>query len=246
MMKIFCVGNSFSQDATRYLEEMAAGALFVRNGYIGGCSLERHAQNAATNEALYEYQKDGERVETISLKAALEREPWDYVTVQQCSHLSGIPDTYEPYLTQLLAYIREHAPTARVVFHQTWAYEETSDHEGFVRYNRDQMTMFRAICRTSEGAAATHGLPLLRTGEAIQALRGLPGFDPGRGGRPLTRDGFHLSLDYGRYAAGLWWYHFFTGRPVTSVTAMPMGADPALIARIRDTLAGLPQAAQTV
>ena len=39
MKKILCIGNSFSQDATRYLEAIADGELFVRNCYIGGCSL---------------------------------------------------------------------------------------------------------------------------------------------------------------------------------------------------------------
>lgn len=46
-MKILAIGNSFSQDATRYLQDIAASAgenLFVRNLYIGGCSLEMHAK----------------------------------------------------------------------------------------------------------------------------------------------------------------------------------------------------------
>ena len=51
-MKILAIGNSFSQDATRYLQDIAASAgenLFVRNLYIGGCSLEMHAKNITEN-----------------------------------------------------------------------------------------------------------------------------------------------------------------------------------------------------
>ncbi len=51
-MKILAIGNSFSQDATRYLQDIAASAgeeLFVRNLYIGGCSLEMHSKNIAEN-----------------------------------------------------------------------------------------------------------------------------------------------------------------------------------------------------
>lgn len=43
-MNILAIGNSFSQDATRYLHQIAAAdgvPLHVANLYIGGCSLER-------------------------------------------------------------------------------------------------------------------------------------------------------------------------------------------------------------
>ena len=206
--------------------------------------MESHARNMATDEALYEYQKDGEFKDWISLKAALKREKWDFVTVQQCSPLSGLPVTYEPYLTQLLSFVREHTPAARVVFHQTWAYETTAVHKEFVRYGCSSETMFCAICRASEAAAAAHGLSLLRTGEAIQALRRLPEFDPEQGGLALTRDGYHLSTDYECYAAGLWWGHFFTGRPFSALSTVSAGMNP-LITRIKETLSALPQAALT-
>ncbi len=47
-MKILCIGNSFSTDATTYLSRVAASAgitLETYNLYIGGCSLERHWNN---------------------------------------------------------------------------------------------------------------------------------------------------------------------------------------------------------
>ena len=47
MIKVLSIGNSFSQDATRYLEEIAQGRIFSRNCYIGGCSLEMHWNNIA-------------------------------------------------------------------------------------------------------------------------------------------------------------------------------------------------------
>ncbi len=48
-MNILAIGNSFSQDATRYLHAvMQAGGVAGRvvNLYIGGCSLEQHWRNA--------------------------------------------------------------------------------------------------------------------------------------------------------------------------------------------------------
>ena len=44
-MKILFIGNSFSSNATTYIREISDGKLFVRNLYIGGCSLETHAKN---------------------------------------------------------------------------------------------------------------------------------------------------------------------------------------------------------
>jgi hypothetical protein len=49
------------------------------------------------------------------------------VTLQQASHLSFQYDTYTPYLSNLAAFVRQHAPTARIMIHQTWAYEDGSE-----------------------------------------------------------------------------------------------------------------------
>ena len=129
-MKILAIGNSFSQDATKYLQTVAksAGAdLFVRNCYIGGCSLERHVKCILTGEAAYEYQIDAVVSEMISIEEALKREEWDYITLQQCSGFSGLPESYEPYISQLVEYVRKCAPKAKIYVHQTWAYEAGSD-----------------------------------------------------------------------------------------------------------------------
>ena len=44
-MNVLAIGNSFSEDATRYLHQIAKAQgtpLTVVNLVIGGCSLERH------------------------------------------------------------------------------------------------------------------------------------------------------------------------------------------------------------
>ena len=51
-MKILAIGNSFSQDATRYLHQIAKADnydLTVVNLYIGGCSMETHWNNIEKN-----------------------------------------------------------------------------------------------------------------------------------------------------------------------------------------------------
>lgn len=236
-MKILCIGNSFSEDATRYLEPIARSAgeeLFVRNLYIGGCSLERHAQNIASGEAAYAYERDAEALYKISLPDALTREAWDAVTVQQVSGFSGIYDSYFPHLPTLLAFIREKAPTAKILLHRTWAYEKDAEIERFVlRYEGKEEVMHNAILAVTDRVSAEYGLPIIPAGDAIHKAKFLPAFDVRAGGLSLHRDGFHLSLDYGRYLAGLVWFKYFTGRPADDVTYMPEGTDPALITLLK-------------
>ena len=63
-MKILSIGNSFSQDAQRYLYRLAkkAGDTFKTvNLYIGGCSLRTHYINALEDKADYWFEYNGNR-----------------------------------------------------------------------------------------------------------------------------------------------------------------------------------------
>jgi hypothetical protein len=239
MTNILAIGNSFSTDATVYLQKIAASAgedLFVRNCFIGGCNLKMHAQNLKTDAIVYEEQNDGEFVRMIGLKSALLAIPWDIVTLQQASHDSGIIATYEPFLTQLIRGIKKLVPGAKIVFHQTWAYEIDSQHASFPLYGRNQAQMFQKLQTAIRQAASRHHLEIIPAGEAIQRARSLPAFDYAHGGRSLNRDGFHLTFDYGRYLAALVWFRFLTGKTGQSVEYQPEGADPKLIEQLKSII----------
>lgn len=212
MIKILAVGNSFSQDATALLQ-LLDGDLFVRNLYIGGCSLETHVAESRADGASYDYEENGADClgRCVTLKEGLCAEKWDYVTVQQCSGLSGKAETYYPYLTELISYIKKYSD-AEIVFHQTWAYEVGSEHPQFADYGNCQAEMWRQIKAASENAAFCENMRLIKTGEFIQSLRGTEFFNKDKGGLGLCRDGYHLSFNYGRYAAALVWRYFFTGK----------------------------------
>ena len=94
-MNVLCIGNSFSEDATRYLHQISDGEIYVRNLYIGGCSLETHWNNIVEARADYEWQKNGRMLKMMSINDALTKKKWDFVTVQQVSQLSGMPETYD-------------------------------------------------------------------------------------------------------------------------------------------------------
>ncbi len=222
-MNILSIGNSFSQDAHKWLHKLASvngEELETVNLYIGGCSLERHWQNAVEHKADYDLERNGESTgRKISVNDALELQKWDIVTLQQASHFSGMPQTYLPYLPELAALVREKQTKTRLFFHQTWAYETDSTHKGFETYHRDQGEMYRRLKDACEMAAKLIDAELIPVGTVIQTLRAsVPAFQYQEGGSSLCRDGFHLSLDYGRFAAAATWFCTLTGKPVEHVS----------------------------
>ena len=229
-MNILCIGNSFSEDATRYLHQISDGELYVRNLYIGGCSLERHWNNIVSGASEYEWQKNGRMLKMTSINEAITKKKWDFVTVQQVSQGSGMIDTYEPYLTNILNFIKENCPNAKIAFHRTWAYDDNSTHGGFVNYGNSRKKMIEEIIKVTGFYAKKHSLEVIPNGEAIEMARDLAEF---QGERNINRDGYHLSLDYGRYLAGLVMYGFFTKCDPTSVTYEPEKTDPEINKKLK-------------
>lgn len=238
-MKILSIGNSFSQDAHRWLHTLAKKQgvdLQTTNLYIGGCSLERHWNNVLSDEAAYDLEINGGVGERkIALSEALALDTFDVVTVQQVSGQCGKPDSYEPYLTNLVALVKEKQPQAALYFHQTWAYEVGSQHGSFPLYNCDQEEMYRCLKKTIAEAAARIDARIIPAGDAIQTIRRtVPAFDYQNGGLSLNRDSYHLSYDYGRFAAAAVWFRTLTGNDVTVSTFEEF--DPALVQAIVKTV----------
>lgn len=218
-MKILSIGNSFSQDSHKWLHKLAEKNnydLQTVNLYIGACNLKRHWNEYLNNTAEYDLELNGgEGIRKISLTEALEMDEFDVITLQQVSHHSGNPQTYYPYIVNLADLVRSKQPNTKLYFVQTWAYETDSTHPGFARYNNDQHEMFRRISDCSKLASNLINVDIIPIGEVIQSLREtIPEFDYGNGGMSLCRDTFHLSMNYGRYAAAVTMYMVITGNKV--------------------------------
>ena len=232
-MNVLCIGNSFSEDATAYLQSMAGEELYVRNLAIGGCSLERHYNNIVGDVVDYQYQVDAVFVKVSSVAETLKERKWDFITLQQVSHFSGIIDTYEPFLGEIVKYLHENCPSAKIVLHRTWAYDEKSDHGGFASYDRDRKKMFNAIVDTTSKIAEKYGFDIIPCGNAVEMASDLPEFKQGAA-LSMHRDGFHLSLDYGRYLAALVMCKYFTGCDATKVKYEPAGTDNEINAKLKE------------
>ena len=221
-LRILAVGNSFSDDGTEYIPGLleAAGIhnVIIARLYIGGCSLERHCREYEEGTKDYVYYKSTKnKWVTVSKNATildgLKDEPWDIITVQEVSNNSGTYDTYQMWAPKLLSIIRKEAtnPKAAIVWHMTWAYASNSDHGAFKFYNKDQKTMYEAIVSCVDRARTDFNVPVvIPSGIAVQMARGTRLNNENRVPADskvyqLTRDGFHLSRQHGRYLAACVW-----------------------------------------
>lgn len=209
-MRILSIGNSFSQDAQRYLHRLAAAEgcdVHSANLYIGGCTLERHFGNLVSDEAAYELEFNGEYTKIhISIKQAL-LAGWDFVTLQQASHVSGKYESYAPYVKALADAVRKYCPEAKLLVHETWAYEagcERLASRGYATPSEMLADARECYIRMADEIRADGIIP---SGEAMlnAALAGVR----------VHRDTFHASLGLGRYMIALVWYGALTGRDIT-------------------------------
>ena len=235
-MKILSIGNSFSDDAHAYLYDLAKQRnidLKLVNLVIGGCSLQRHWENIESNKVDYGLCINGNqwKEDRVTANEIIKSEEFDIVTIQQVSHYSGMYETYQPYLDNLVAFIRENQPKAKLYFQKTWAYEIDSNHSEFYLYDNDQAKMYNALCKATDIASEVANAELIKSGDVIQAMREkIPFFDYKNGGESLCRDGFHMSLTYGRFAVALTWLTTLTGKKAEPLPFMEL--DNGIIAQI--------------
>lgn len=123
-LRLFIIGNSFSQNATAYLPNFVKEnnqQLVVGRAELGGHSLQQHWEYAEAAEANPEDPK-GKPYKGKSLRMLLSAGTWDVVTMQQFSYLSADVDSYSPYAQKLYNYIKSLQPNAKILLHQGWAY----------------------------------------------------------------------------------------------------------------------------
>lgn len=239
-MKLLSIGNSFSQDAQKWLHQVAESCgvdIHAVNLYIGGCPLQRHWNNFVSRAEDYDMEVNGVCERKISVNEALKLEKWDVITLQQASPYSGDYSTYQPYLGYLVREVREACPDAKILIHQTWSYEIDCRLGAYDNFHRSQRIMDERTIDAYARASRDTGAALIPCGDMVRYLRkNLPEFHYPSSGMSINRDGFHLSWDYGRYAAALTWYAFLTGNDPREVSFVPVvgekAADTQLLKKI--------------
>lgn len=221
---LLMIGNSFSDDTIEYLYQIANSIgidIKVCNLYIGGCSLETHYNNIINDNHLYEFrvynqeEKKWNSIPNQSIKDGINYYNWDYISLQQASGFSGIKETYN-LIPQLINEIKKYNSITKLIWNMTWAYQSDSDHGHFQFYSNNQSKMYNAIvdCVTTNISSELFSC-IIPIGTAIQNAR------TSFMGDHLTRDGFHLSYDLGRYIAGLTLIKKMTDCDLNQVTFLP-------------------------
>lgn len=213
-INVLSIGNSFSEDAQRYLHDIARHEgvdLQTINLFRGGCPLERHYRNIMGNRDDYDLQMNGEKTffKATAMDALLSRN-WDYITIQQASRVSFEQDEYFPYITELVAYVRKMCPKAKILIHQTWGYASDSErvkNMGFENYD----DMFKNVKKCYDFAAeAVNADGIIPCGEALQKALHL-------GIEKVHRDAGHASFGVGRFILALTWYKYITKNSIDNI-----------------------------
>lgn len=231
-LRILAIGNSFSDDGMEHLpailEDMGIENVELARLYVGGCTLERHYNFYNNEEAayLFYHSKAGENKwvkadEKVTMQYALAMGEWDIITLQQASGVSGLYNSYVPYLEQLITIVSKAQPQAELVWHMTWSYSTDSNHGEFPNYDRDQMKMYNAITECVHRLLKDYKAidKIIPSGTAIQSLRQS---EVNNSPKDFTRDGYHMDFGAGRYALACTWYESIV-KPYTKRSMMGNG-----------------------
>ena len=173
-IKVLAIGNSFTENTTRYLPDIARAAgctLTLGKATIGGSPLATHWANALLAEKdppdpkAKAYSYDGK---PVTLKEILLARGGNVVVLQQHSLEGTKAQTYRPFARELADYIRKYAPGARVVLHQTWAYREDDPAFTASFTHAEMRRRLQSACRTVAGELGAEILPI---GEAFENAR---------------------------------------------------------------------------
>lgn len=220
-MKILLLGDEYSAGAMHYVPKIAksdsceitAGSLVLDD-----CSLKNHFEAIKDDLPVYKFEfnaKSSARLDTYencSASRVFEWFEWDYIVLQQKTELSGLSDTFFPYLTDIAALVREACPSASLLLYENWAFSDRCGDESFEKYNRSTAVMADMIRNAYIGAAQETGINIiLPVGEAwSEARRMYPSLE-------LTSDG-RFGSRLGEYLASAVWYELLTGNSMLKNT----------------------------
>ena len=229
-LKLLFVGNSFAVDTMEHTANIALslGIKSIKFGtlYVGGCSIDMHHNHAYNDMPVYKYYVntgDGwSSTPEYKRSDAIKSDDWDWIAIQHGTKNGSrytSPECYEK-LDSLIDYIKELAPEAKIAFNMTWLGEPTKDHHEIISYGGDMVRMREELCKVKREVILTNPRidKFIPTGTAIENAR------TSRLGI-LTRDGYHLSYDKGRFIAGLALISTIADLDVTGISWAPEGVD---------------------
>ena len=228
---ILLFGHSYGVDSTEHLPALleAAGIGTVRIGRFvkANCSLEEHygffaADAPNSNYAYHECAPGSTTWQTrgLTVKEVVSERAWDYVIFQNSLENEGRYETAQPYLNDLVAYVRSRsrelfAREPVICWNMFWPIsklaEDGSNSTLAYRlsfYGNSSANMWEAYRRATRELMADTGITnVVPTGTAIMNLRASSLNTAAM--NEFTRDKYHLSEGAGRYAAACTLFEYF-------------------------------------
>ncbi|MEE2026120.1 DUF4886 domain-containing protein, partial [Alkalimonas mucilaginosa] len=254
--KLMHIGNSFSNNSTEYLSQLAeAGGkkITIYAATKGGCSLQCHAdflqlaqQNkpeGITYNVTPALKNHYGAMRSISLIDALKAEQWDFITIQQASRQSINIDSFEPYGGKLIEQIKSNAPSASIMVHKTWAYHD--EHRMLKEQGEgpaNHLAMHQELSEAYQQFAAKYELPLIPSADAMSlAYQQLSRTDTGprmqyirfSSNSLYDNDGAHLGVA-GKYLTASVWYEVLFNESVVHVDFVPEELDVDFARQLRE------------
>ena len=166
-MKVLTIGNSFTwslRSCFPAIAEAQGEELKLAFANFGGCEFRRHWSyiTAEENDPECRIYSDG----TVKLREMLAGDNWDIVTIQSASHESWDYSNYNPFAGLIIDYVRKHAPGARVIIQQTWAYRE--DSARLAEWGFDRNVMYSRLDEAYRRLSRDFNLPVIPSGKAVE------------------------------------------------------------------------------
>ncbi len=246
-IRILAIGNSYSNDAFHYAEEIAAKFGIKTEFwslYQSGCYISKHLDNFNNKTAAYTIYRNGVQVRgSVTMNQILDECNFDYITLQQGSARSNKWSYYyteeNPYIVDLYNAIKAEQPNAEFLIHQTWGY---SPAEAIANGHTGSLDHFTAIESCYNKAAELLDLPLAKCGKAIQLVKDYGFLTDDRGGEnSVYADEYCHLTNRGDFIAGCVLVETIFGVDVTSKDFTSLFADADNLCRAaHSAVTGLP------
>ena len=229
-IKILIFGNSYGNDATRYLERMLRLGDYERVviGHVGESSMliRDHYHNIdddPNNDYVYNGKPFSVHYKTVNgesikleadYKSIVANEPWDHILFYQGPNSADALSSEEYYgeLSEFVSALKEYStnPDCKIHYYMTWAHNV-----------KDTRALYEGIVSVTDKLIVPNPdiAGILPAATLIENLR-TSYLKSGAGG-DITRDWGHLNYGVGRYAMALLWYVYLTGGEVTDIDFMP-------------------------
>jgi hypothetical protein len=202
MKKIYALGNSLTQDTTRWLRDIAleAGEDFkIVNLLASGQTIEGHLNSFYRAEKGYDLIINGQGTRLrASIQETFFSDKWDYIIFQQAYDSYEVTEAVKHGYRVFADFFRTNAPEAKLLLLNTWSFPKFENYHEMVGVIEEQAKIGAELLGIGEDNIVPVGKVICEAHES--------------GIQNIYRDEVHASLSVGRYLAGQTLYSYLTGK----------------------------------